>query len=170
MRTIDIGMLPGGLTSTAYSINDSAQVVGESQTSTTTHAFIFQDTNNNGLVDPGELRDLDTVNSSQSGARSVNRSGVAVGYFDGCAGVLYCGSRAAAFSNGTVTDLNTQVVGGTGVWTLRVAYGINDNGQIVGFMEDNNTDDQARVRHAFRLDPYYVSRLPPPVKLPLLVK
>jgi probable HAF family extracellular repeat protein len=34
-----------------------------------------------------------------------------------------------------------------------VANGINDAGQIVGFMEDNNSDSQARVRHAFRLDP-----------------
>ena len=88
MRMIDIGMLPGGLTSTAYSINDSAQVVGESQTSTTTHAFFFQDANNNGAVDAGELRDLDTVNSSQSGARSINNRGVAVGYFSGCSAGL----------------------------------------------------------------------------------
>jgi probable HAF family extracellular repeat protein len=154
MRMIDIGMLPGGLTSTAYSINDSAQVVGESQTSTTTHAFFFQDANNNGIADAGEVRDLDTANSSQSGARSINNRGVAVGYFSGCPAVLYCGSRAAIFSNGTVFDLNGQVRGGTGGWTLRVATGINDGGVIVGFMEDNNTDNQARVRHAFRLDPY----------------
>jgi probable HAF family extracellular repeat protein len=160
MRTIDIGMLPGGLTSTAYSINDSAVVVGESQTSTTTHAFLFQDANNNGFVDPGELKDLDTVNSSQSGARSVNNHGAAVGYFGDCAGVIYCLSHAAIFSGGTVTDLNTQVRGGTGVWTLRVATGINDNGQIVGFMEDSNPDNQARVRHAFRLDLYTPIRLP----------
>ena len=162
LRMIDIGMLQGGLTSTAYSINDSAQVVGESQTSTTTHAFFFQDANNNGIADAGELRDLDTANSSQSGARSINNSGVAVGYFNGCAGVIYCGSRAAIFSNGAVTDLNTLIVGGT-YWTLRVATGINDGGQIVGFMEDSNTDNQARVRHAFRLDPY-VPRLRLPLK------
>ena len=154
MRMIDIGMLPGGLTSTAYALNDAAQVVGESQTSTTTHAFFFQDANNNGIVDPGELRDLDTANSSQSGAKGINNAGVAVGYFGGCSGVIYCASHAATFANGAVTDLNTQVRGGTGNWTLRVATGINDGGQIVGFMEDNNTDNQAKVRHAFRLDPY----------------
>jgi probable HAF family extracellular repeat protein len=63
-------------------------------------------------------------------------------------------SKAAIFVNGKLTDLNTLVPGGTGGWTLRVAYGINDGGQVVGFMQG-----PTGALHAFRLDPIVLHRL-----------
>ena len=42
-----------------------------------------------------------------------------------------------------------------GCWTLRAATGINDGGQIVGFMQNGNGEI-----HSFRLDPVAATRLP----------
>ncbi|HTS29388.1 MAG TPA: DUF3466 family protein [Bryobacteraceae bacterium] len=150
---IKIGHLPGDLTSVAYALNDAGQVVGQSGTSYP-KAFFFQDLNNNGVVDAGELKSLDPNNNEESGAFSISSNGNAVGYFGSLCGELGCDARRAAlFSNGTKSDLNNLVQGGTSGWTLRVARGINDHGQIVGFMQDSNG-----TTHAFRLDP--VSILP----------
>jgi probable HAF family extracellular repeat protein len=153
MRLTYIGNLPGGIWSQAYGLNDSGQVVGEASTPNGHHAFLWKDANNNGSTDPGELRDLDTIpNNTSSGARSINSSGTAVGYY-GSPDILFGGSRACLFSaTGQMTDLNTVIPAGSG-WILRMASGINNNGQIVGYMEDQNPDQQSRVRHAFRLDP-----------------
>jgi probable HAF family extracellular repeat protein len=60
-------------------------------------------------------------------ALGVNASGQAVGFSLGAAG-----STAALFSGGTATDLNSLLPSGSG-WTLQVANGINDAGQIVGY-------------------------------------
>ncbi len=157
-RLTEIGTLQGGIWSKAYAIGENRHVVGESDKwvgmQRWTHAFLFRDANDNGTVEPGELVDLDSQNSFQSGALAVNYAGVAVGY-TGSPDVVYGTSRATIFSGGAMTDLHTQVRGGTNGWTLRTAAGINDGGQIVGFMEDSNPDKAARVRHAYRLDPVY---------------
>jgi probable HAF family extracellular repeat protein len=146
-------VLPGGIWSKGYGLNDNRMVVGESGTSSGyQHAFSWQDANSNGVAEASEIRDLDTMNSSMSGARGVNNGGTAVGYY-GSPDVTYGNSRATIFANGQMTDLNTQVPAGTGGWILRMATGINDAGQIVGWMEDSNLDQRNRVRHAFRLDP-----------------
>ncbi len=159
-RPINIGTLQGGITSQAFSLNDNSQVVGQSDKWTTqrwTHAFLFQDLNHNYVADPGEMIDLDVLGTPWSAATCINNNGLAVGY-SGDPSITNGSSRAYSFTGTAMNDLNTMVFGGTGVWTLRVATGINDSGQIVGFMEDNNPDQQARVRHAFRLDPTYLLR------------
>jgi probable HAF family extracellular repeat protein len=153
-RLIRIGTLPGGATSTANSLNDSGQVVGSSQVGLGTHAFLFQDVNNDGIVGPGELKDLDTLNSIDSAALSINNGGTAVGYFGNSHDIIYGDSKAAIFVNGKMTDLNTLIQGSKGDWTLRIANGINDSGQIVGFMQNASGE-----RHAFRLDPTPLFRL-----------
>jgi uncharacterized membrane protein len=164
-RPIDIGTLQGGITSQAFSLNDNSQVVGQSDkwigTQRWTHAFLFQDANHNYAADAGEMIDLDVLGTPSSAATCINNNGLAVGY-SGDPSITNGSSRAYSFTGTAMNDLNAMVFGGTGVWTLRVATGINDSGQIVGFMEDNNPDQQARVRHAFRLDPTY--RLRPIVR------
>jgi probable HAF family extracellular repeat protein len=161
-RPIDLGTLQGGVTSQAFSINDYGQIVGQSDkwigTQRWTHAFLFLDANHNYVADPGEMVDLDVLGTPWSGATSINGNGLAVGY-SGDPSITNGSSRAYSFTGAAMNDLNAMVFGGTGVWTLRVATGINDNGQIVGFMEDNNPDQQARLRHAFRLDPGYRLRV-----------
>ena len=156
-----IGALPGGSMSIALAVNDSGKVVGNSLTpppngvvaARSQHAFAFQDLNHNGVVDSGELIDLDPGDVT-SGATAVNSSGTVVGYYGDLDFVNAGSSRAAIFANGRRTDLNTLVPAGTGGWTLRAAYGINDAGQIVGFMQN-----AAGVVHAFRLDPIVQRRL-----------
>ena len=55
--------------------------------------------------------------------------------------------RAYLYSNGTMTDLNDFVQPGCG-WTLRGAFAINDNGQIVGVGYN-----PSGYEHAFLLTP-----------------
>jgi len=141
-----IGIPTGASQSIANALNDSGQVVGNAMFGQNSHAILFQDLNKNGFADPGELVDLDPT-GYYSSALSINNSGIAVGYFQGLPGT-YDYSKAALFSNGKITDLNTLVNGGTGGAVLRVASGINDGGQIVGYMVTPSGDI-----HAFRLDP-----------------
>jgi len=85
-----IGTLSKGSSSVALAVNDSGKVVGSSLTPAppgiadaySQHAFAFQDLNHNGVVDAGELIDLDPGDVT-SGATAVNSSGTAVGYYGG---------------------------------------------------------------------------------------
>jgi probable HAF family extracellular repeat protein len=54
--------------------------------------------------------------------------------------------RAFIWQNAVMSDLNTLIPGGSG-WVLRIATGINDNGQITG---TGTVGDQT---HAFLLTP-----------------
>jgi probable HAF family extracellular repeat protein len=151
-RLTRIGNLPQGRSSRAYGVNDSGQVVGEADDAGWYHAFSWKDADNNGVSDPGEMRRLETGYPC-SRAAGVNNGGTVVGYICSNSPMTYGQHQAAMFSlNGQVTDLNTLAPGSG--WTLREAAGINDNGQIVGSMQDAN----GRV-HAFRLDP------PPPPRI-----
>jgi probable HAF family extracellular repeat protein len=145
-----LGILPGGTSSKAYGVNDVGQVVGEADQNGWYHAFLWKDLNNNRVSDPGEMRDL-APNYPCSRATGINNGGTAVGYYCSNSPSTYGQSRAfLVHANGSLVDLNTQILPGSG-WILREAYGINDNGQIVGRMQDAS----GRM-HAFRLDP------PPP--------
>lgn len=146
MHLTMIGIPAGASQSVATALNDSGQVVGSAMFGQHSHAIFFQDLNHNGFADPGELVDLDPT-GYYSAALGINNSGLAVGYFGGRPGT-YDYSKAALFKNGTITDLNTLVNGGTGGAVLRVASGINDLGQIVGYIITASGD-----LHAFRLDP-----------------
>lgn len=76
---IDMGTL-GGDQSRAYAINEVDQVAGTSKTSNNlSHAFIWEDTNANGISDPGEMQDLGTLGGNQSDAGGMNDDGVVVG-------------------------------------------------------------------------------------------
>jgi len=159
----DVGVLPGGVYSSANAINDNGKVVGQGSATVNgtfaTHAFSFQDANGNGVSDPGELLDLDTSGGTYSDARGVNSVGIVVGHV-GVPGFYYRSTaRAVLFVNGTVVDLNNMIPAGSGLF-LEVANGINDGGQIVGYARDS-----AGNRHAFRLDPVYPTlELAPPTK------
>jgi probable HAF family extracellular repeat protein len=152
VSSFDITPLPGGSYSRGFGINDNGQVAGEADTAAGfPHAFVFTDSNGNGAVDSGEMVDLGTGSSNQSRANAINHDGIAVG-FAGAHDVLYGDSQAYMFPPGKPGIALNSLVPCSG-WNLREATAINDQGQIVGFMEDFNTDAQARVRHAFRLDP-----------------
>jgi uncharacterized membrane protein len=88
-----------------------------------------------------------------SGAQAVNSSGVAVGLSIDPSNH----GRAAMFSGGQVTDLNTLLPANSG-WTLQSASGINDSGVIVGSGTHNGTPEAFTLtpppRQFFLLSPF----------------
>ena len=122
----DLGTL-GGCCSGAFGINASGQVVGFSQTSGGTHAFLYDGT---GMHD---LHGLLTLGGSHSIASGINASGQVVGesYLSGD-----IGSHAILYDGTALRDLGT--LGGT----YTSATGINASGQVVGYSyisDDNHT-------------------------------
>jgi probable HAF family extracellular repeat protein len=94
----------------ATGINDSGQVVGESNTSSgAEHAFLYSN---------GTLRDLGTLGGPTSSASGINSSAEVVGSSD----VSSSGGCAFVYANGTMTALPA----------LDGAAAVNNSGQIVG--------------------------------------
>jgi probable HAF family extracellular repeat protein len=117
---VDIGTLPGGNSSSAFSISNSGWVTGNaSDASNTTWAFLYRYggplINLNGF--PG---------AGNSMAQSVNNLGQVTGNSDINGSGL---SHAAIWSGGIVSDLG-DLSGGGGFNSF--GYGINDSGQAVG--------------------------------------
>jgi probable HAF family extracellular repeat protein len=81
----------------------------------------------------GTKTEIGTLGGKASEARAINNSGQVVGHSLNAAGA----PRAFLYANGSMQDLNT-IAGPDGTsaaslgWTLTAAYGINNNGQIVG--------------------------------------
>jgi probable HAF family extracellular repeat protein len=129
---IDIGTL-GGAASEARAINDSGQIVGNSQTSGgQTHAFLYV-----GVPGAnGQMHDLGTMGRDTSSASGINQSGQIVGTATTALGMshafLYTGIPGAG---GQMHDLGT--LGGN----FSYAFGINNYGEIVGYSEKTDIYD-----------------------------
>jgi probable HAF family extracellular repeat protein len=110
---IDLGTL-GGLTSQAYGINASGQVVGQADTASgTTHAFLYSG---------DQMIDLGTLGGASSVAFAINSSGQVVGEAQTANGDFH----AFLYNGGPLIDLGT--LGGS----ESSALGIDDAGDIVG--------------------------------------
>jgi len=112
-RIIDLGVLGGGVASSAYAINDRGQVVGTSRTAGgELRGFLWQD---------GRMRDLGIDGGVMPG--DINNSGQVVGALDFGDG----GARRRAFvwQNGTVVRLRSPGISSN-------AAAINDRGEITG--------------------------------------
>lgn len=106
----DLGTLPGGDYSAAFSINDSGVVVGTSNTADHMHAFSWTAAQG--------LRDLGTLSGSDSSsASSINNRGQIAGA---------SGGHAVLWTNGTAQDLGT--LGGA----TSEAHDVNNTGAVVG--------------------------------------
>ncbi|MDX9702083.1 MAG: DUF3466 family protein [Candidatus Auribacterota bacterium] len=108
-------------TSIAYDINNAGQIVGESNVdSTYSHAFLYE----NGI-----MIDLGTFGGKYSVARMINESGQIAGQAYIPATIIY-GERGYGFlyKNGVMYNLSP----------LRDGYGLNNNGEVVGYSYNPN--------------------------------
>jgi probable HAF family extracellular repeat protein len=129
----DLGTLPGDTVSNAYALNNSAQVavVGYSTpASGVSHAFLWQSAT--GMQDLGNLGG--TVTTARAVNNPIGHVLQAVGDGNTATGDDHAWIWQQNGTTGTMTDLNTDLnyqFPNSG-WALSIAYGINDNQQIVG--------------------------------------
>ena len=126
----DLGTLPGGTSSYAYSINNLGQVVGEASTSATTqHAFLYSG---------GSLTDLGSFGQQNSYATGINDKGQIVGYVISVVRGTTTYQHGFLYSNGT-----SQILGSLPGGSYSTALGINNSGQIVGYADIGNDHHEA---------------------------
>jgi probable HAF family extracellular repeat protein len=152
---LDLGTIAGYINSnsSALSINNLNHIVGCARNSSSDcySAVLFDSTGNGANINLGALNSY--YNSSK--AWSINDRGQIVGYsfwgsmdpLSGCHAVLFDST-----GGGNNIDLNTLIAPSS--WTLSQAFGINNNGWIVGDM----TNSGGTV-HAFLLTPEPVTVL-----------
>jgi probable HAF family extracellular repeat protein len=126
----ELGVLPGGVFSFAYGLNDAGQVVGYSESVDVNRAILFDD---------GQMIDLGTLNPNDGWryALDINNSGQIIGSAGG----------AFVMSDGVMQNLNDLMLTGSGL-TLATANAINDVGQIAA-----DAVDAQGVHHAVLLNP-----------------
>lgn len=153
----DLGSLGGRGNSAAFAINDLGESVGESAVALdpvgnpfdSPHAFISM-----GSLVPRTI-DIGTLGGGYSSAAGINYR---YPYDSQVVGTSSTTGNAAlhaflwtgnVFNGGTMVDLNTRIVAGSG-WELVGAKAINNKGQIIGTAWKNGV---RFVGYAVRLDP-----------------
>jgi len=120
----DVKVLGAG--NVAFAINGHGIVAGQATLSnnTTFHPVLWQD---------GVIADLGVLAGDLVGAAlAINSIGDVVGASVSAPGPATGNPRAFIWRNGTMTDLNLIAAGATPLYLL-TAFGISDNGEIVGF-------------------------------------
>ncbi|MBW8041844.1 MAG: hypothetical protein FVQ85_17850 [Planctomycetes bacterium] len=115
---IDLGTLPGYANSRAWSINNTGQVVGESNVT----AFLWED---------GDMIDLGTLGGSTSYAKAINNVGQVVGSSSS-------GQGSHAFLWDSINGMRDLGVLPSSYSNSSSAHSINDSGQIVGISGGEN--------------------------------
>lgn len=149
---INLGELTGGTDqSRAWGISASGKVVGSSESTTGTRAFLWTPTTPNGstgtMINLGDL----AGGTDKSEAFAVNTSGQVIG-----TSYNTVGPRAFLWTAADqMLDLNSLVDATGAGWTLEEARGINDFGQIVGGgrFDPDGPGGIAAVFHAVLLTP-----------------
>jgi probable HAF family extracellular repeat protein len=122
----DLGVLPGGLASSANDINDRGQIVGASQDARLNWHAIYRAPGSSTLVDLG------TLGGTNSFAHAISGGGLVVGTADRT-------TRPVAFAWRPgwprLVDLNELRPAGSTL-SLASAEGVNDGGAIVGWAFD----------------------------------
>jgi probable HAF family extracellular repeat protein len=157
---IDLGTLAASdPVSSATAVNDAGQVTGYSYTVSADgigsyHAFLLtpNDTNGDGFPDQWcvgiggvntLMTDLATLGGSNSWGRAINNQGEVVGESDYVAPAGEHYTRAFHWASGTMTDLGTLRADPTQGFSA--ASGINSNGVIVGWAENEDRDRRAFI-------------------------
>lgn len=129
-RVTDIGDLFGSNSATyAYDINESGQIVGQTQTPQGDHAFLYSN---------GSMQDLGTLGGDFSIANAINDSGQIVGYSHLSSNPSQDGYHAFLHNGVDMLDLGT--LGGK----FSIAHDINNSGVVVGYAERAGTSDISR--------------------------
>ncbi|WP_375499019.1 hypothetical protein [uncultured Nostoc sp.] len=135
----NLGTLPGDNYSSALDINDLGQVVGTSGLTGVSDGRAFLYSSSTGLQNLGKLSPTDLFSVGEG----INNLGQVVGYSG-----TYNDLKPFLYSDNTLYDLNDLIAPGSDAgFTLRVAFAININGQIVG---SGAVNDEF---HAFLLTP-----------------
>lgn len=117
---VDLGTLPGGISSEAYGINNANQVVGDSGVPVgaiiTYRAFRYNHSD-------GTMTFLGTLGKDNSRARGINNAGQVAGYSNPEDDVTH----AFLYSEGAMLDLGALPGG-----NASMGYAINNLGQVVG--------------------------------------
>jgi probable HAF family extracellular repeat protein len=128
-QPINLGNLGSNVWNTPVSLNNHGQVVGfANNTSGTPQGFLW--TKAKGMQALPFIAD-----DNQGVAYDINELGQIVGISNG--GTEPYSARAFLYENGKMNDLNTLVVGDSGLYLL-LAQGINDAGEIVGTAVEAN--------------------------------
>jgi probable HAF family extracellular repeat protein len=114
----NLGSLAGHDGGLAAGINNQGKVVGRSHGSIVARAFLWEN---------GSMQGLGTLGGSYDTAMGINDSTQIVGVSAGGAG----GANAFLWEDGEMKNLNDLIDPESG-WVLRVAFAINNKGQIVG--------------------------------------
>jgi uncharacterized protein (TIGR03437 family) len=149
---------------TATGVNDAGSASGMAFTFDFTQLVDPHATGHAVLFENGAVTDLGTLSTDRtSAATGINNSGTVVGFSTALAPdlSLFAGpeletaaslSHAFVYTNGTMYDLNRQLINGTG-WQLTSAIAVNDAGQIVG------TGIVNQQQHAFLLTPVVLPQI-----------
>jgi probable HAF family extracellular repeat protein len=141
----DLGTL-GGNNGVASGVNDAGEVVGgaDLQGNQSSHAFLWKD---NHMTDLGTLSG-DTF----SAALGINTHGQIVGKScrDMCD--LHFNERAVLWEDGSILNLNTVIPAHSSL-KLRIAFAINDRGEIAGVGNPAGCTYDSVCGHAFLLIP-----------------
>jgi probable HAF family extracellular repeat protein len=109
-----------------------------SSTNSITRGFLWHDSNDNYVSDPGEMIDLGTLGGTLSYAYGINNHGDVVGTAQTTGGTF----RAFLYHDGMMTNLNDYISPSSG-WILEEAWEISDSGYIVGLGNYNGLPGQA---------------------------
>ena len=130
VRAIDLGNLGGKINNAGFAINDMEQVVGASDLpgDMYQHAFFWHN---------GHMTDLGTLPGDVvSAAVAINNRGQVTGVSSDANGNI----RAFLWQNGVMVDLNSLIPANSPLYLLH-GFGINSQGQIVGFALQTSTGE-----------------------------